>query len=115
MPFAVSQGLETSAFQGLTLFCGWLGRHRLAAYQIAINVTGLAFMATVGLATATAVRVGRGIGASNPAPDARRGLARRRRHLGVMLLLGPMVALGARPIAVLFTSDPAVQARRPAR
>ena len=105
LPFAVSQGLETSAFQGLTLFCGWLGATALAAYQIAINVTALAFMATVGLATATAVRVGarhrrRQAGAGrvsrpgsvSPSPSA------------VMLLLAPMIALGAHAIAAVYTS-----------
>lgn len=109
-PFAVSQALETSAFQCLTLLCGWLGPIPLAAYQIAINVTGLAYMATVGLATATAIRVGRGIGATNRRQTIAAAWLGVGATLGVMLLLGPAVALGARPIAMLFTSDPAVQA-----
>ena len=37
MPFAISQGLETSAFQSVTLICGWLGPTALAAFQIALG------------------------------------------------------------------------------
>ena len=72
----MSQGLETGAFQSLTLFCGWLGATALAAYQIALNLTALVFMATVGLATATAIRVGSGIGAGDAGAGADRRLAR---------------------------------------
>ena len=109
LPFAVSQGLETSAFQGLTLICGWLGATALAAYQIAVNVTAMVFMATVGLATATAVRVGAGIGAGNP------GQARAAGWLGVvvtfavMIVLAPMIALGGRVIASIYTDTIAVE------
>ena len=109
-PFAVSQGLESGAFQSLTLFCGWLGATALAAYQIALNLTALVFMATVGLATATAIRVGSGIGAGMPA----RALAAAWLGVGVtlavMLTLAPLIGLGADAIARLYTTDPAVLA-----
>jgi MATE family multidrug resistance protein len=108
VPFAVSQGLETSAFQGLTLFCGWLGATALAAYQISLNVTALVFMATVGLSTATSVRVGRGIGAADPARAvavAWLGLAV---TLVLMLALAPPIALRAEAIAAFYTEAPEV-------
>lgn len=109
VPFAVSQGLETSAFQGLILLCGWLGPVALAAYQIAVNVIALVFMATVGLATATAVRVGRAIGAGEPQvalAAAWLGLAA---TMFVMLASAPLLVLGAPLIADLYTSDPIVR------
>lgn len=108
VPFAVSQGLETSAFQGLTLLCGWLGPTALAAYQITLNVTALVFMATVGLATATAVRVGRGIGAGEP------WVARIAAWLGLgitlalMLALAPLLLVGAPVVVGVYTADPVV-------
>jgi len=108
VPFAVSQGLETSAFQGLTLLCGWLGATALATYQIALNVTALVFMVTVGLATATAIRVGRAIGAGDPdlaVAAAWLGLAV---TLAVMLTLAPILAVKAPAVAWLYTADPAV-------
>jgi MATE family multidrug resistance protein len=108
LPFAISQGLETSAFQGLTLLCGWLGTTALAAYQIALNVSALIYMATVGLATATAVRVGHGIGAGEP----RRAVAAAWLGLAVtlcvMLALAPVIALGGGAIAAGYNSDPRV-------
>jgi multidrug resistance protein, MATE family len=110
LPFAVSQGLETSAFQGLTLLCGWLGATALAAYQIAINVTALAFMGTVGLATATAVRVGAGIGAGMPDRARVAGWLGVAVTLSVMVLLAPMIALGAHVIATVYSQEVAVQA-----
>ena len=110
LPFAVSQGLETSAFQGLTLLCGWLGATALAAYQIAINVTALVFMVTVGLATATSVRVGAGIGAGSPERARLAGWLGVAVTFAVMLALAPLIALGAHATAVIYTSDSAVQA-----
>jgi multidrug resistance protein, MATE family len=108
VPFAVSQGLETSAFQGLALFCGWLGATALAAYQISLNVTALVFMATVGLSTATAVRVGRGIGAGEPARAMAAAWLGFGSTLAAMLALAPLIALGAPAIAGFYTADPRV-------
>ncbi len=110
IPFAVSQGLETSAFQSLTLLCGWLGATQLAAYQIAINVTGLVYMATVGLATATAIRVGHGIGSGDPNQAIAAAWLGVGVTLGAMLLLAPLVAGGAGWLAALYTSDADVKA-----
>ncbi|MFZ1429202.1 MAG: MATE family efflux transporter [Geminicoccaceae bacterium] len=110
IPFAVSQGLETSAFQSLTLFCGWLGETQLAAYQIAINVTAMVYMATVGLATATAIRVGRGIGGGEPGKAITAAWLGVGATLLVMLVLAPAVAGGAPWLAALFTTDVDVQA-----
>lgn len=109
VPFAISQGLETSAFHGLTLFCGWLGPTALAAYHIALNVMALVFMATVGLATATAIRVGQGIGGDDPRLAAAAAWLGLSATLAVMLALAPVLALGAPLIARIYTGDPAVQ------
>lgn len=109
-PFAVSQGLESGAFQSLTLFCGWLGATALAAYQIALNLTALVFMATVGLATATAIRVGSGIGAGMPARALAAAWLGFGVTLAVMLTLAPLIGLGADVIARVYTDDPAVLA-----
>jgi MATE family multidrug resistance protein len=108
IPFAVSQGLESSAFQGLTLFCGWLGATALAAYQVALNVSALVFMATVGLATATAVRVGRGIGASEPRQAVTAAWLGTAVTLTVMVALAPVIGLAAPAVAGFYSTDPAV-------
>jgi MATE family multidrug resistance protein len=109
VPFAISQGLETSAFHGLTLLCGWLGPTALGAYHITLNVMALAFMATVGLATATAIRVGQGIGSGDSRLAAAAAWLGLGATLTVMLALAPFVAMGAPLIARLYTSDLVVQ------
>ncbi|HYC04721.1 MAG TPA: MATE family efflux transporter [Azospirillaceae bacterium] len=61
----LSQGLESSAFGALGLFAGMLGALALAAYTVALNLLALPFMAALGLASATAVRVGAAHGAGD--------------------------------------------------
>lgn len=113
VPFAVSQGLETSAFQTLTLFCGWLGTTALAAYQIAFNVTALVYMATVGLATATAVRVGHGIGAQAPGRAVAAAWLGLAATLAVMCTMASCIGLCSHGIVRLYSADPLVLALAP--
>ena len=110
LPFAVSQGLETSAFQGLTLLCGWLGATALAAYQIAINVTALAVHGH-GRARHGDRGPRRGRHRRGEAGPARvAGWLGVAVTLSVMLLLAPMIALGAHAIATVYSQEVAVQA-----
>lgn len=55
---AMSIGGEAMAFAGLGLFAGWLGEIPLAAYSIAHNLIAMAFMVSLGVASATGVRAG---------------------------------------------------------
>lgn len=55
---AFSIGGESVAFASLGLFAGWLGEIPLAAYSIAHNLIAMAFMVSLGVASATVVRVG---------------------------------------------------------
>lgn len=54
----LSIGVESGAFGGLGLFAGMISPLALGAYTVGLNLTALPFMAAVGLASATAVRVG---------------------------------------------------------
>ncbi len=55
---AVSIGGESLAFAGMGMFAGWLGEVQLAAYSIAHIMISLAFMISLGVGSATVVRVG---------------------------------------------------------
>ena len=55
---AFSIGGETIGFACIGLFAGWLGEITLAAYTIAHNLIAMAFMVSLGVASATVVRVG---------------------------------------------------------
>lgn len=55
---AFSIGGESVGFACIGLFAGWLGEVTLAAYTIAHNLIAMAFMVSLGIASATVVRVG---------------------------------------------------------
>ena len=55
---ASSIGGESLGFASIGLFAGWLGEVPLAAYSIAHNLIAMAFMVSLGVASATVVRVG---------------------------------------------------------
>lgn len=65
-PVGLYLGLEIWAFQFITLLAGWLGNSSLAASTIVLNLASLSFMLPLGVAVATAARVGNLIGARQP-------------------------------------------------
>ena len=110
LPFAASQGLESSAFQFILVMAGWLGTAALAAHQAAINLNALVYMLTLGLATATSVRVGHATGRNDPAASARAGWTGVGLGVLIMLCLIPLILVFARDIGLAYSSDPAVVA-----
>ncbi len=106
---AVSYAIEASAYSGMTIVAGWLGTAAVASWAIVINVFGFVFMAPVGLATATAVMVGRAYGARDPANVRRAGALGFGSTLALMLTVSVVIALGAPAIAAGYTHDLAVQ------
>lgn len=109
LPLAAAQGLETSAFQGLTVMSGWLGTAALAAHQAAVNLNAMIYMLTLGVATAASVRVGHAVGRADRPAMRRAGWTALVLLVGVMGVIGPLVALGREPLAAIYTADPAVR------
>jgi len=109
-PMAVSFGLEHGAFFAAATFAGWLGTTALAAYQIVLNTIALLYMLAIGLATATAVRVGNAIGRRDRVGLARAGWTGL--GIAVLLMLGlmPVITAASPLIAAIYTDDPAVAA-----
>lgn len=108
LPVAAAQGLETGAFQILTIFGGWLGTSQLAAYQALNNLTALVYMLTLGISTATAVRVGGAVGRGDVVETRRAAWVGVGAGIGVMLMIGPILLLLRETIAAAYTSDPDV-------
>lgn len=109
-PLAVSFGLEHAAFLGAATFAGWLGAVPLAAYQIVINTMGLIYMLAIGLATATAVRVGNAVGRRDRPGLARAGWVGLGIGIMVMLTLMPVLSAAGPLIVAVYTDNPAVAA-----
>lgn len=106
----LTNGIEHVGFATLSIFTGWLGPLSAGAFAIAINCYGLPFMAAVGIAGATAVRVGIAYGRKDHRDMVLAGAA----GLGVntLLMLPFMAAMLIWPteIARLFTLDPTLVA-----
>ncbi len=66
IPVGLQYGLETWAFQVVTLLAGLLGETELAAHVIALNLASLSFMVPLGLSQGAATRVGNLVGANRP-------------------------------------------------
>ncbi len=107
-PMALSFGLETGAFFAAATFAGWQGASALAAWQIVLNTMALIYMLAIGLATATAVRVGNAIGRRDRAAMASAGWLGLGIGVAIMLALLPLLHGASAPIVRLYTADPAV-------
>lgn len=101
----VSIGLETGAFTALFLFAGQMGEAPLAAYSIFMNLLALIFMVSLGVATATSVRVGVAYGMTDAGGEDRAGWiglgANTIAMAGIALLLVPLSI----EIAGLYSGD----------
>jgi multidrug resistance protein, MATE family len=99
---------EVGIFGLATVLAAHMGKIPAGAHSIALNLSSLTFSFSLGIASATSVRVGHAVGANNLA------LARRRGMLGVSLGLIVMACFAAvfvilpRPLATAFTGEPAV-------
>lgn len=100
---------EAGVFSLVGLLAGRFGARTLAAHQIALGMASYTFMGVIGISSATAVRVGRAIGAQDEKGPRRAGLV----GLGLVALYMGLCASVfvsfARPLASIFSPDPAVQ------
>lgn len=107
----LSLAVESLAFGGLGLIAGLIDPLAVAAYTVTLNLIALPFMAAVGVASATAVRVAVGYGRGDPAEMALAGWT----GLGVtsafLALVGVAYALFPVPIAGIYSADPALLER----
>ncbi len=107
-PISLTTWFEGMLFNTCVLIVGLIGVLEVAAYQIALNISALAFMLPWGLSMAGAVRVGLAKGAENPAAVKRAGLLTIITSvIGIMLFAVP-VALWPHGVASLYmdTSNP---------
>jgi MATE family multidrug resistance protein len=105
VPIGLQMLLESGAFGAIGLMMGMLGTTEMAGHQIAITLAALTFMVPLGVGAASAVRVGRAIGARD---QARAKLAARAAYLcglGFMSITALIFLLAPRLLASIFTSD----------
>jgi MATE family multidrug resistance protein len=97
-----SMGTENAAFSIMQLMAGVMGTLALGAYAISFNVFAVAFMASVGISTATAVRVGFYYGQRDKAQMEVAGWVGLGFNMVVMTLLGGLLMVIGEPIAAIY-------------
>lgn len=105
---AISIGGEAMAFACIGLFAGWLGAVPLAAYSIAHNLISMAFMVSLGVASATVVRVGIARGREDRADLKLAGWTGLGVNVAFMSLIGLMFGLFSSFLASGYSNDAAV-------
>lgn len=73
LPIGLMSSFESGLFSVAAILMGTFGTASLAAHQIAIQTASFTFMIPLGLAAATAVRVGQAVGRRDPAEARRSG------------------------------------------
>ena len=105
---AVSIGGESVSYAIIGLFAGWLGTEPLAAYSITNNLLSMAFMVSLGVGSATVVRVSIARGRDDPADLQLAGWTGLAVNTVFMGLIGLVFASIPALLASVYTSDQSV-------
>lgn len=62
VPTGLQYVFEVSSFAGASVLTGWIGTRELAAHQIALNLTSISYMFSLGISAAATIRVGTALG-----------------------------------------------------
>lgn len=107
----LSIGVESASFAGLGLMAGVISPLALGAYTVALNLIALPFMAAVGLASATAVRVAVAHGRGDRLDMALAGWSGLAVTSVFLALVGVLYAVIPGAVAGIYSGDPALLAR----
>jgi len=103
-PIGFQVQLEMVAFAVIALLMGGLGTLQMAAHQVTINLASLTFMVPLGVSTASAIQVGRAIGAGNGLGARRAASAGLLIGAGFMSLMAALFVGAPRLLAEAYTS-----------
>jgi MATE family multidrug resistance protein len=99
---------EVGIFGAATVLAAHMGKIPAGAHSIALNLSSLTFSFSLGIASATSVRVGKAVGAGDLALARRRGLLGISLGLIVMACFAAVFVILPRPLATAFSDQPAV-------
>ena len=104
-PAASQITLEVGAFAATTALGGRLDPTSTAANQIALNIASLVFMVPLGLASASAVRVGHAVGARDPVRAVQAGWTALALGGAIMAAIAVALFIWPEPLMRAFTGD----------
>jgi MATE family multidrug resistance protein len=110
MPIAMTITAEAGLFSAVSILMGTRGAEITAAHQIAINFASTMFMIPLALSSATTIRVGHALGATNPAAARFTGVTGISMCGACMACTALCLLVFRNSIVSLYTNDPAVQA-----
>lgn len=99
---------EVTAFSLAAVMVGWLGAIQLASHQIAISVASVTYMITVGISSASAIRVGNYLGQGNLIETRTAGIAALILGASVMACFAVLLTLFHNFLPALYINDPDV-------
>jgi len=102
--------LEVGVFGIATVLAAHIGKAAAGAHTIALQLSSLTFSFSLGVASATSVRVGHAVGAGDFALARRRGIVGLQLGLAVMALFAATFVLLPSQLANMFTDDAGVTA-----
>ena len=108
LPAATQLSVEVGVFAVATALIATLDPLSLAAHQIAINTASFTYMVPLGIASATAVRVGQALGRNDIDAASRAGWTGMALGAAFMAGAGLLLLLGPQYVARVFTTDHAV-------
>lgn len=103
---ALSFFVEVAAFNAMNFYASWIGGLAVAGWAIILNVLAIVFMAPLGVATATAVLVGRAYGAKDRRGVVRAGTLGFGLSVVILSVVAVVVFFGSELIAGAYTPDP---------
>lgn len=108
VPIAMQLFIEVSIMSLMAIVVGFFGAESLAAHQIAMNIPSFSFMVVTGLSAATTIRVSQEYGLR--LYESMYMSLKASLHLitAYMTFSAIVIAIFARPIASIFTTDPMV-------
>ena len=110
LPVGLGMVLESGAFSSMLLFAGRLGEVQIAAYQLAMNLVALVFMASIGFGTAASVRVGNAVGRGDAVGMRLAGWTAVVLGGGLLVVFGVQTHYSADLLAGVYTDDLSVLA-----
>lgn len=108
-PLSIQNLIEVAAFSLSAIMIGWIGKHTLAAHQIAMSMSSLSFMIAIGIGAAATIRVSHQFGEKNYVGTKMAGIASIHMSMAFMGSFGIIFIILRKFIPWIYTGDPIVQ------
>lgn len=108
VPSGVQYFFEVGAFVSAAYIVGWLGTEQLAAHTIALNISAISYMVTLGLSSAGAIRVGYEVGRKDVIETRKAGFSALIMAVLFMAVSAVILILFRDQLVHIFTSESVV-------